>query len=152
MRWTFPAGCALLASGAARAATISVTVAQDSRHRSTPPSSASAFSSQKRMSISRYIVVAVVRCSCAFCAVAGAPVELAEAEVAVGDEGAHAEVGGSRQRLLIGGLSLLDAGRVGLRGDLTEKPPRPRLGPALRLSARHLETRLPVLPSALQVS
>ena len=30
------------------------------------PSSASAFSSQNRMSISRYIVVAVVRCSCAW--------------------------------------------------------------------------------------
>ena len=39
---------------------------RDSRHRSIPPNSASAFSSQKLMSISRYIVAAVVRCSWAF--------------------------------------------------------------------------------------
>src|SRR4029453_18327012 len=36
------------------------------RHPSTPPSSASAFSSQKVMPISRYIVAAVVRCSVTF--------------------------------------------------------------------------------------
>ena len=36
------------------------------RHRSTPPSSASAFSSQKVMPISRYIVAAVVRALGAF--------------------------------------------------------------------------------------
>ena len=61
--------------------------------------SASAFSSQKRMSISRYIVVAVVRCSCACSPLARAPVELAEAEVAVGDERAHAELVGQGHRL-----------------------------------------------------
>ncbi len=43
------------------------------------------------MPISRYIVVAVVRCSSAFAVVPGAAVERTEAEVAVGDEGAHAE-------------------------------------------------------------
>jgi hypothetical protein len=36
---------------------------RDSRHRSTPPSSASAFSSQNVMPISRYIVAAAVRSS-----------------------------------------------------------------------------------------
>ena len=61
--------------------------------------SASACSSQNRMSISRYIVVAVVRCSWACSPLARAPVELAEAEVAVGDEGAHAELGGEGERL-----------------------------------------------------
>ena len=49
------------------------------------------------MPISRYIVVAVVRCSWAFAPLAGAPVEPAETEVAVGDEGAHAELGGQGQ-------------------------------------------------------
>jgi hypothetical protein len=49
------------------------------------------------MPISRYIVVAVVRCSCACSRLPGTPVELAEAEVAVGGEGAHAELDGERQ-------------------------------------------------------
>jgi hypothetical protein len=35
------------------------------------------------------------------CLVAGALVELAEAEVAVGDERAHAEFGGQRERLTV---------------------------------------------------
>src|SRR5262245_8290936 len=42
-------------------------------------------------------------------ALARAPVELAEAEVAVGDEGTHAEFGGKRHRLpvvVFGGLSV----------------------------------------------
>src|SRR2546422_8502765 len=34
-------------------------------------------------------------------ALAGAPEELGEAEVAVGDEGAHAELAGERQRLAV---------------------------------------------------
>jgi hypothetical protein len=34
-------------------------------------------------------------------AVPGAPVQFAKAEVGVGDEGAHAEVGGKRQRVAI---------------------------------------------------
>src|SRR5262245_24634253 len=50
--------------------------------------STSACSNQNRMSISRYIVVAVVRCSCVSCRLPCAG-ELAEAEVAVGDEEAH---------------------------------------------------------------
>ena len=44
------------------------------------------------MSIARYMVVALARCSCAL-ALARAPVEFAEAEMAVGDEGAHASHG-----------------------------------------------------------
>jgi hypothetical protein len=42
------------------------------------------------MSISRYIVVAVVRLLLRLLALAGPPEELADAEVAVGDEWAHA--------------------------------------------------------------
>jgi hypothetical protein len=62
-------------------------------------------------------------------AVPSSSIELAEAEVAVGDEGAHAEAGRPRQCLLVGSLGLPDARRVGPRSDLTEKTPRPRHGP-----------------------
>jgi hypothetical protein len=61
------------------------------------------------MSISRYIVAAVVRCSCASDRLS---MELAEAEVAVGDERAHAELAGERQRFAVVGFSVLSsAGR-----------------------------------------
>jgi hypothetical protein len=50
--------------------------------------------------------------------VAGATVEPAEAEVAVGDEGAHAEGGRPRQRLTVGDLGFLGSWRGGCRGDL----------------------------------
>src|SRR5262249_39981008 len=46
---------------------------------------------------------------------ARAPVELAEAEVAVGDEGAHAEVAGERQRLAVVPLSRLSVERMLMR-------------------------------------
>src|SRR5262245_13548009 len=51
-------------------------------------------------------------------ALARAPGELAEAEVAVGDEGAHAELLSERERLLVVLLGALDFGRVAMRGDL----------------------------------
>jgi hypothetical protein len=41
------------------------------------------------MSISRYIAVAVMKCLLCLVALTDAPMELAEAEMAVGDEGAH---------------------------------------------------------------
>ena len=68
-------------------------------------SAPSAFSSQKRMPISRYIVAAVVRCSLGLRAVARSPVELAEAEVAVGDERAHATRLGEPQRFAVVNLA-----------------------------------------------
>jgi signal transduction histidine kinase len=49
-----------------------------------------------------------------------APVELAEAEVAVGDEGAHAKVVGKRQRLAVrafGGVAVLTGGRRDVTGE-----------------------------------
>src|SRR5712692_12124353 len=52
-------------------------------HQRCVPVSISTCSNQKRMSISRYIAVAVAKCSCASC-------RFAEAEVTVGDERAHA--------------------------------------------------------------
>src|SRR5262249_47438673 len=53
-------------------------------------------------------------------ALARAPVELAEAEVAVGDEGAHAELDGERYRLAVVLLGALDFRRIAMRGDLAE--------------------------------
>ena len=76
------------------------------------------------MSISRYIVVAVVRCSLRLLALAGAPVELAEAEVAVGDERAHAARLGERQRLAVVGLAALGIEPVGMGRDVAEQVQR----------------------------
>src|SRR5712691_6385597 len=60
---------------------------------------------------------------------ARAPVELAEAEVAVGDEGAHAELLGERERVTIVAVSVLRGIAAG--GDLAEEPEGPRLVAAL---------------------
>jgi hypothetical protein len=48
------------------------------------------------------------------------PVELAEAEVAVGNEGAHASGLGERQRLAVVGLTVLRVEPVGMRRDVAE--------------------------------
>ena len=61
--------------------------------------------SQYVIPISRYIVVAVLRCSLRGFALALAPGESPEAEVAVGDEGAHPELRGERERLTIVAVS-----------------------------------------------
>ena len=58
------------------------------------------------------------------CAIMGAPVELAETEVAVGGERAHAEVGGQRVRVTVVGFCLRDTGRIAVRGDLAEEADR----------------------------
>ena len=84
------------------------------------------------MSISRYIVVAVVRCSLGLLALAGAPVELAEAEVAVGDEGAHAARLGERQRLAVVGLAALGIEPVGMGRDVAEQVQRMGREPGVR--------------------
>ena len=52
---------------------------------------------------------------------ARAPVALAEAEVAVGDEGAHAARLGERQRLAVVGLAALGIEPVGMGGDVAEQ-------------------------------
>ena len=84
------------------------------------------------MSISRYIVVAVVRCSWACSRLAGAPVELAEAEVAVGDEGPHAARLGERQRLAVVGLAALGIEPVGMGRDVAEQVQRMGREPGVR--------------------
>ena len=60
-------------------------------------------------------------------ALARAPVELAEAEVAVGDEGAHAADSCRTNGLAIVSRAYIHAGVVRLRGDLTKHPQRPRV-------------------------
>ena len=57
-------------------------------------------------------------------ALAGAPVELAEAEVAVGDEGPHAARLGERQRLAVVGLAALGVEPVGIGRDVAEQVQR----------------------------
>ena len=57
-------------------------------------------------------------------ALARAPVELAEPEVAVGDERAHAAPFGERQRLLVVGRAALGIEPVGMRRDVAEQVQR----------------------------
>ena len=76
------------------------------------------------MSISRYIVVAVVRCSCACSRLPVRRVQLAEAEVAVGDERAHAARLGEGQRLAVVGLAALGVEPVGMGRDVAEQVQR----------------------------
>ena len=62
-------------------------------------------------------------------ALARAPVELAEAEVAVGDERAHLELLGERERVTVVAVSVLR--RIAAGGDLAEEAEGPRLVGAL---------------------
>ena len=90
------------------------------------PSSASAFSSQNVMPISRYIGCGR-QVPSAPARVARAPVELAEAEVAVGDERAHAELGGQGQWRRRSALRPSPHRDGQMRGNLAEEAEGPRL-------------------------
>ena len=57
-------------------------------------------------------------------ALAGAPVEFAEAKMAVGDEGPHSAWLGQRQRLAVMGLGALGIESVGMARDVAEQVPR----------------------------
>ena len=92
-------------------------------------SSVSAFASQKLMSISRYIVVAVVSVPAPSRA-RPSPVQLAEAEVAVGDERAHLEFVGQRHA----------------PPRSAARPPRGREGQSNRRFPEHVEERTPQRP------
>ena len=76
------------------------------------------------MSISRYIVVAVVRCSRACSSCADAAVELAQAEVAVGDKRTHAVRLGERQRLPVVGCAAFGIEPVGMGRHIAEQSQR----------------------------
>jgi hypothetical protein len=74
------------------------------------------------------------------CFLARAPVELAEAEVAVGDEGAHAKFASQGEGLRIVAFGHLGAGETTRIGsDLSEEAEGPRFVPALFLSTRRGE-------------
>jgi hypothetical protein len=62
---------------------------------------------------------------------ARAPAELAEAEVAVGDEGAHPEFLCMSYCLYIGRFGALEIRRILTRLDFTQEPHRPGLGATL---------------------
>jgi hypothetical protein len=55
------------------------------------------------------------------CRVASAPVQLTEAEVAVGDEGAHFELGRAGERLLKVRVGRVDVRPIAMGGDLTQE-------------------------------
>ena len=57
--------------------------------------------------------------------------ELTESQVAVGDERAHAELGGEGDGLLVVSLRGLDLGRIAMGGDLAQKPQGLGLDPPL---------------------
>ena len=61
------------------------------------------------------------------------PVELAKAEMAVGDEGALAEELGKHHRLAVVTLGLGGVGRIGAGGDLTEQVETARFVTALTI-------------------
>ena len=61
--------------------------------------------------------------------IARAPVELAEAKVAVGDERVHLQLLGERERVTVVAVSVLRGIVAG--GDLAEEPEGPRLVAAL---------------------
>src|SRR5262250_3001149 len=90
----------------------------------------------------RHVHLAVHRCRggevlLCFVALARASIELAQAEVAVGDEGAHAARLGEGQRLAVVGLAALGIEPVGVGRDVTEQVERVGRGPGLTGRGRH---------------
>ena len=69
--------------------------------------------------------------------VARSPIELAEAEVAVGDERAHAARLGEGQRLAVVSLAALGVEPVGMGRDVAEQVPR--MGREPRVTRREFE-------------
>ena len=102
------------------------------------------------MSISRYIVVAVVRCSRACSRLLGLSRELAEAEVTVGDERAHAQLGRERERLPVRVPGLLGPALIDLGGlvgvDVAEQFQTPGFPAPLLVGARQRHRLLRLLP------
>ena len=81
-------------------------------------------------------------------ALAGAPVERAEAEVAVGDEGSHAARLGQRQRLAVAGLAALGVEPVGMGRDVAEQVLSMGCGP--RASRRGFDGALAQAPRLVE--
>ena len=81
---------------------------------------------------------------------ARAPVELAEAEVAMGDERPHGARLGKRQRLPIVGLAALGVAAVGMSCDVTEQVQRMGRGPGVR--RRILERAVAQAPRLVELA
>jgi DNA-binding NtrC family response regulator len=81
---------------------------------------------------------------------AGAPVELAEAEVAVGDEGAHAARLGERERLAVVSLAALGIKPVGMGRDVAEQ--MERMGREPRMSLRGFEGTVAQAPRLVEAA
>src|SRR5262249_30844530 len=77
--------------------------------------------------------------------VAGAAIQLAETEMAVGDEGTHPELESESDGGVIVRLGRCDVGVVMMRGDLAQETKAPRLGAPLFTVASELK-RLPGAP------
>ena len=84
--------------------------------------------------------------------IARAPVELAETEVTVGDEGAHAARLGERQRFPVGRLGLLNIGGTGVGMDFGQREQRPRLTPTRLLLSGEVERLVHVLSSFVETA
>src|SRR5262245_20553834 len=84
-------------------------------------------------------------------ALAGAPVELAEAEVAVGDEGVYLERIRDAERASVAGLGGVEIRWIAAPCDLAREPERIRLVAMLLIVARHLERARGCLPSLLDL-
>jgi hypothetical protein len=81
-----------------------------------------------------------------------APVELAEAEVAVSDEWAHAEFVGQSEGLVVVGCSLLGIGGIGVGLDDAKLVQRERLVPAFLELPGQVERLARVLPALIAAS
>jgi len=83
-------------------------------------------------------------------ALAGAPVEFAEAEVAVGNEGAHAARLGERQRVAVVGLAALGIEVVGMGRDVAEQVQR--MGRVPRVRRRSFDGAVTQAPGLVDVA
>ena len=87
-------------------------------------------------------------CSCALARIPGPAMPLAEAQMAMGGQRLHPELGGEGERLpvvLLGRGQPGCVGRVALGRDLAVEPPDPRLVPALASLPRQSEGPLRLL-------
>ena len=119
---------------------------------STCASAASAWGSQKVMSMARYSVDGGGQLGAGLLPPADLGIERAEAAVAVGLERAHAQFLGQGQGLLVVGFGLRDIGGVGVGMDDAKLVQRERLVPAFLLLPGQVERLARVLPGLLAAS
>ena len=119
---------------------------------STCASAASAWGSQKVMSMARYSSMAVDSSARACSPLADLGIQRAEAEVAVGQERAHAEFLGQGEGLLVVGFGLRDIGGIGMGMDDAKLVQRLRLVARVLVLPGQVERLARVLPGLLAAS